>query len=288
MLKSIDFSQRWHRPASLKEHDELACKPEARIGAVTPPSLRADNRVQADEISADIDAILDAFGLQNIRRFCGQIHWGVETEQAHLADGVEAGLKLENVAAHSWHVADAVLLLANRFPNLDGGRCISLAILHDKLELYTGDYDPVGPDGRGSGTHAFDPAAQERKAAAERQAMERYLLRLRPGARDQQRSLLTELIDGCSGAVRFVRAVDKLQALAFVLEKKGGGMSDEHIRFTLQYSEKATAWFPGLAGHRRELFSRLFKEVSKTRNVSLRRVEYMFRDLLELQCNVDR
>jgi putative hydrolase of HD superfamily len=232
------------------------------------------------DVCADVDAILDAFGLQGITRFCRQVHWDAETERALLADAAEPGLKLENVAAHSWHVADAALLLAGQFFGLDAGRCVLLAVLHDKMELYTGDYDPVGPDGQGSGTHAFNQAARDRKEAAELDAMERYLIRLRPGARNPQRRLLTELIGGRTEEARFVRAVDKLQALAFVLAKKDGVMSDAHIRFTLRYSGKAKASFPGLGGHHRELVSRLLKAVAKARNVPLPCIESRFRDLL--------
>lgn len=114
------------------------------------------------EIRADIEAIFEGFHLQRIRRFYRQHHWSDETTAAEFSDRAEPGLKLENVAAHSWHVADSAHLLAGHFPELDQNRVVVLALLHDKLEIYTGDFDPVGADGKGTDTHAFNEAAKSR------------------------------------------------------------------------------------------------------------------------------
>ena len=103
-----------------------------------------------DEAERDIDVMVASLGLQSIRRYMNQHHWYEESRLARAADEAEPGLKLENVAAHSWHVADAVLLLAPIFPEIGARRALELAILHDKLELLTGDFDPVGPAGDGS------------------------------------------------------------------------------------------------------------------------------------------
>lgn len=221
-----------------------------------------------EDVSADIDAILEGFHLQRIRRFYGQSHWADETTQAEFSDKAEPGLKLENVAAHSWHVADAAHLLAGHFIDLDVGKVVLLAVLHDKLEIYTGDYDPIGPDGRGTGTHAFDEGARRGKEQAEREAAEQYLAKLRPAIRDWQRLLLEELIDGTSAEARFVKAVDKLQALAFVVEKKAGTISDEHLLFTVKYSRKALLHFPRIRFHYAELLNRLLDTIAAQRGVT--------------------
>jgi hypothetical protein len=113
--------------------------------------IEQSSSVPADsDTICDINALLASFGLQKVRRYFHQIYWLEETKAAVRADDVEPGLKLENVAAHSWHVSDAVLLLAGRFEKLNQARALQLAILHDKLEIYTGDFDPVGSDGKGS------------------------------------------------------------------------------------------------------------------------------------------
>lgn len=222
---------------------------------------------QFDGADRDIDVILEAFKLQEVRRFYGQMHWTAETEAATVADDAESGLKLENVAAHSWHVADAALLLSGHFRELNKARVVMLAILHDKLEIYTGDFDPVGPDGRGKHSHAFNAVRRVEKENLEKRALHHYLSTLREGARAEQKALFDELLTGQSLEARFVKAVDKIQALAFVVVKKDGVLTDEHLDFTLRYSAKAINYFPGLTYHYGLLVQRLVGKIASKRRV---------------------
>lgn len=226
-----------------------------------------------DDVLADLRAILAAFELQRVRRYFRQHHWTEESAAAEAADRLEPGLKLENVAAHSWHVADCALLLSPHFPELDPGKAAILAILHDKLEMITGDFDPVGPGGRGLDSHAFDTSAAERKAEAEARAVEIYLSTLAPAPRSGQLPLLQELVAGTTAEARFIKAVDKLQALAFVLKKKDGVMSDEHLAFTLKYSMKALHYWPRLANHYWTLVAAMLGRVAAQRSTTVESVE---------------
>jgi 5'-deoxynucleotidase YfbR-like HD superfamily hydrolase len=250
-----------------------ALSPKPRTSPLLEAVLRHAGAVEVqiappeDEIRADIDAMFEGFSLQRIRRFFRQIHWSDESTAAEFSDKVEPGLKLENVAAHSWHVADVAHLLAGHFSELSASRVVLLAILHDKLEIYTGDLDPVGSDGKGTKTHAFDAVARVGKQDLERAAATQYLSKLRPGARQLQEPLIAEIIEGSSPEARFVKAIDKLQALAFVLEKKGGSLSDEHLLFTLKYSRRALLEFPKIRFHYAALLNRVLDTVAKHRSI---------------------
>ncbi len=226
------------------------------------PRQGMDGAVAEADASADIAAMRAALGLQTIVRYLGQRHWDEETAHAIAGDQAEPGLKLENVAAHSWQVADAALLLAPQFPELSIARTVQLAVVHDKLEMITGDFDPVGSDGRGTDSHAFDTGAQRRKRAAELSALDDYLKGVREPSRRLQRELLLDAIEGTSIEARFVKAVDKLQALIYVIEKKKGSMSDDHVDFSIRYTGKAIGFFPGLATHCRILFKELLHSVA--------------------------
>jgi len=193
--------------------------------------------------------------------------------EAEYASRLEPFPRLESVADHSWHVADTVLLLGGHFPSLDVSRCVMLAVLHDKMEVSTGDKNPVGRSGTGESTHAFNIDQKAAKEASEREAIERYLARIRPSAADEQRNLLTEILEGRTPEARFVKAIDKLQALAFVTVKKQGKLLDKHLRFTLQYSEKAMAYFPDTAGHYEELKRQLLARVAQERKISVSDLE---------------
>ena len=56
-----------------------------------------------EDAETDIAAMILALGLQSIRRYMDQKHWTAESTLARAADLAEPGLKLEIVAAHSWH-----------------------------------------------------------------------------------------------------------------------------------------------------------------------------------------
>jgi len=259
--------------------------------SISSPLLRAVVKVQSATICAipseadamkDVDALLSSFKLQLVRRYFHQVHWDVESKEAAFSDRAEPGLKLENVAAHSWHVGDAALLLAPHFPNLDREKVLALALLHDKLEMFTGDFDPVGNDGQGGQTHAFDDDRRREKVCAEETALKIYLSQLRESAQHYQGELLSEMIRGVSSEALFVKAIDKLQALAYVYLKKNGNISDAHLVFSIRYSRKAIEFFTGISIHYSILLDRLIDSVASFRGVQRRHLDNELFSQLEL------
>lgn len=222
--------------------------------------------VTREDAEHDLDAIQWSMQLANVRRYFHQRFWEDETTEAEFASKVERSPRLESVAEHSWHVADAVLILGPRFPELDLGRSLAMSVLHDKMEITIGDWNPVGRDGTGGKTHAFDPKQRRRKDETERQAVDRYVKTLGTAAGRLQLGLFQELLDGDTPEARFVKAVDKLQALVYVVTKKSGRMKDAHLRFTMRYSQKVLIW-PALDLHLTLMRERLFRSIAQHRGV---------------------
>jgi putative hydrolase of HD superfamily len=189
--------------------------------------------------------------------------WEEETRDSDYAIRVEPAPRLESVADHSWHLADMALFLCRRFPDLDVARVLGLAVLHDKPEIITDDSAPMGRDGTGEKTYAFSEAKREQRQQSEYSALERYLCRLPPGDRELQRSLLQDAIAVLSPEARFVKALDKIQALTFVLRKKAGNLTAAHLRFSLRYAREGCTYFPGLEPYYSELSRRLIKGVNR-------------------------
>src|SRR5579859_7493868 len=190
------------------------------------------------DIPTDVDAVLWSMGLCSIRRFFNQRFWESESIDAQHASSAEPEPRLETVAEHSWHIADMVLLLAGRFPWIDVSRCLTISILHDKMEILTGDWAACAQD--------IDRNTAEEKQRKERDAVSSYLARLRPSIRDEQRDALLEFLELRSEEARFVKAIDKLQPLAFIVLKKRGNLTDAHLRFSLRYAGRALDYFPPL------------------------------------------
>lgn len=280
----IDFVDAHGRRA-----DRLKSTAVDLLTAIEPAfDQNACNLADDPSVISDIDALIGAFRLQKIRRYFHQMHWEEETREAVRADEIEPGIKLENVAAHSWHVADAVLLLSGRFDGLNILRTLQLAILHDKLEIYTGDIDPVGPDGEGNATHAFNRAARARKVDLEREALSIYVSSLRPSARNEQRMLLEEIIETLTREARFVKAIDKIQALAFVHEKKKGVLSDAHLCFSIRYTYLAVKLFRELTNHYVCLLDSFIRRIADRRQCEVESLVRTLRSRIAAQTGVGK
>lgn len=238
--------------------------------SITHRSYQCDPPME--DVICDIDVILWTMDLYKIRRYSHQRFWDSETRDAEYAARIEP-FPLESVAEHSWHVADTVLLLGGHFPSLKLDHCVRLAVIHDKMEIIIGDINPVGRNGTGSTTHAFNMQQQLQKNLSEREAIEVYIAKLRHSAQLGQAQDLLEILEGSTEEARFVKAVDKLQSLAFIFLKKKGKFEDKHLAFTLKYSERVIEFFPPLKKHYEELRSRLLSQVAKHRNMAVKEIE---------------
>lgn len=214
------------------------------------------------DVRADVDTIYRLFDLQKLIRFYGQRYWEEET----LSVGqTRAGLELENVAAHSYNVARCVILLAPHFPWLNRARAIELALVHDEPEIVTGDKDPVGADGQGTDTHAFNQARRLAKDHEERRALDDLTSRMRKTLRKSYRAMFEELLEETSAEAQFVKAIDKLQALVFVRLRKGARITSDHAAFTIRYSRIGVHRFPALQNHFKLVLRDLLDEVAESR-----------------------
>jgi 5'-deoxynucleotidase YfbR-like HD superfamily hydrolase len=221
------------------------------------------------DIAKDVDALLWSHRLQNIQRYLGQPFWETETQDAEYAKRIIQSARLETVAEHSWNVADAVLLLAWRFPYLNDGHAVRLAVLHDKMEISVGDANPLGRDGTGRKGHAFNAQKEMSKEERERVAIAAYLGRLNDASRSHQHALLAEALECESPEARFVKAIDKMQALVFILLRKGSAVTDQHLTFLLRFTEKNNRYFPPLAAHNAELLRRMLKGCARQRGETI-------------------
>lgn len=236
--------------------------------------------VPVSEVKKNTDVMIWSMRLCSIRRYFHQRFWETETVEAEYAARIESSPRLESVADHSWHVCDTVLLIAPSY-DLDLSTCLKLAVLHDKMEISTGDKSPIGRSGTGSSTHAFNESQRLRKEDLEREAISAYIASLSQSARRVQEPILLELLEGVTDESRFVKAIDKLQPLAFVISKKQGTMVDKHVKFTLRYSAKAIDYYPSLSPYYQELRSRLLQAVAKARKQTVPQLE-SFLDSVQL------
>lgn len=214
------------------------------------------------DVRADVDVIYRLYDLQKLVRFFGQRYWEEETREFGRLPG---RLELENVAAHSFYVARCVQLLAPHFPWIDRARAVELALVHDEPEIVTGDKDPVGRDGQGFNTHAFNQTLRLDKDREERHALASLAATMRHSLREPYLAMFEELIELPSEEAQFVKALDKLQALVFVRLRKGGRITSDHAAFTIRYSRIGVRRFPPLQEHFKLVLRDLLDDVARTR-----------------------
>lgn len=133
-----------------------------------------------------IDPLLEALALKAVPR-AGWIRRGVDAP--------------ESVASHSWGVAWLVVVLLP--PELDRGRALTYAAIHDLAEVRVGDITP------------HDGVEPAEKHAREEAAMNGLTARLPAGIREAWASYEA----GADAEARFVRELDRLdmalQAVAY-------------------------------------------------------------------------
>ena len=127
-------------------------------------------------MTTTLDALLAGLPLKHVAR-AGWLRVGIS--------------RPESVAAHSWGICFLVLQLCP--PELDRGRCLALATLHDLPEVEVGDLTPH------DGVSKADKHAREDAAA-------RDLLTHRPDLL----ALVREYMAQDTPEARFVRELDKL------------------------------------------------------------------------------
>lgn len=128
--------------------------------------------------------------------------------QTPLADGS----RKENDAEHAWHMAVMVLLLSE-YSNepIDSLRTISMLLIHDLVEVYSGD------------TYAYDEEGKASQRERELAAAQRLYGLLPEDQAEQMRVLWDEFEERKTPEARFARTLDNLQPM--MLNNASGGIS---------------------------------------------------------------
>ncbi|MDP2138215.1 MAG: HD domain-containing protein [Candidatus Didemnitutus sp.] len=138
--------------------------------------------------------------------------------------------KQESTAEHTWRLCLFALSLRPWFPDLDFGRVLGIAIVHDLGEAISGDISAVAQVG------APPKVEQERRDLLQ-------LLEPAPtAARQQIVALWEEYNAAASPEAKFVKAVDKLETI--LQHNQGSNPADFDYAFNLPYGQAHTAHHP--------------------------------------------
>jgi len=160
----------------------------------------------------------------------------------------------ESSAAHSWRLSLMVFMIASELGlDLDIEKALKIAIVHDLGESITGDIDYV--------LVAKGVVSKEEKKKIEECAMQEMKNSLSKKAGDEIYSLWKEFEDQSSNEGKFVKALDKLEALTHLIEVGYKGYDEpEIIPF---YADEVVKAFPELSGVLKKIKEELKLEFEK-------------------------
>lgn len=168
--------------------------------------------------------------LKKMERYRGQYYWR----------DYETLPRYDSVAEHTWRVAMLVLIFADKLSQkLDLEKAIKMALIHDLPEIIHGDDHPMGEDGTGKATYAYQTDLKQQRFLSEQKAAKKLFGKLPKDQADELFNLWLEYETRESFEAKVVKAFDRLEAMLQVLEyRKGKEMAPGHLKFTIEYPGK--------------------------------------------------
>ena len=122
----------------------------------------------------------------------------------------------ENDAEHAWHMAMMIYLL-REYANeeIDVGRAMMMALIHDIVEIDAGD------------TYAYDPEGAKTQKEREKKAADRIFGLLPKDQAEELRGLFEEFEERSTPEARFARTMDNFQPI-LLNDSNGGSDWIEH------------------------------------------------------------
>lgn len=164
--------------------------------------------------------------LKKIERFKGQFYW---KDYPALA-------RYESVADHTWRVCIIILLIEKHLSQkLDLAKALKMALIHDVQEIIAGDDSPMGQDGTGKDTYAYNQTKAEERHQREAGAAKELFAKLPADQAAELYELWLEYEAQQSFTSRVVKAIDRIECMLQVLEYRDGHMFPQHLEFTIDY-----------------------------------------------------
>ncbi len=175
-------------------------------------------------------------------------------KQVLRATTLADGSRRENSGEHSWHLTLYALVLADHAgPGVDLNRVIRMLILHDLVEIDTGDVPIHSQNGDAHGSTAV--------SEAEARAADRIFGLLPADVGQPLRALWQEFEAAETPDAVFAKSLDRVQPLLHNIASGGGSWIDYNVTFDQleeRVGRKVARGAPRLWGHVREKARQFF------------------------------
>lgn len=165
-------------------------------------------------------------GFKKLERFVGQVFWR----------DYPGPKRYESTADHTWRMAMILTVVEKRLSQpIDFAKSMKMVLIHDIPELIAGDLSPLGSDGTGNDSHAYNTVAREQKSEREKAAAEIIFNKLPEPEAKELYTLWLEIEAQTSFEARLVKAIDKFEGKLQAVEYTGNAFFKEHYDFTRKY-----------------------------------------------------
>lgn len=167
--------------------------------------------------------------LKKLERFKGQPFWRDYPEIP----------RYESVADHTWRLGMLVLMFAGKLAQeIDLEKALKMVLVHDLPEIITGDGSPIGEDGTGNTTYAFDAEKAHEKHAGEKEAAIQLFSGLPEEVGKEFYNIWLEYDLQTSFEAKVIKSLDKIEALLQVSQYRHGHLFTKHLEFNIAYALK--------------------------------------------------
>lgn len=148
--------------------------------------------------------------------------------------------RYESNADHTWRMAMILIILEPHLSKpIDFKRAVKMALIHDVPELIAGDASPLGSDGTGNDSHAYNKQIAQQKFEEEKKAARDIFNKLPKESSDELYKLWLEFEEQASFEAKLVKAIDKFEGKLQSLEYTRGCVHKDHLAFALTYGVRA-------------------------------------------------
>lgn len=169
--------------------------------------------------------------------------------------------RYESVADHTWRLGVLVMLFEKKLEKkIDIAKALMITLVHDLPEIIAGDESPMGKDGTGKNTYAYDKNEQNTRFNKEDFAAKSLFSQLDEDLGQELYNLWLEYENQSSFEAKVVKALDKLECLLQVLEYTQGVMFKPHLDFSIDYALKYADVDPSIREYADLIVSNLKKK----------------------------
>ncbi len=175
--------------------------------------------------------------MKKMERYKGQFYW---KDYPQLQ-------RYESVADHTWRLSILVLLFEKELSQkINIEKALKMALVHDLPEIEAGDESPLGSDGTGKSSHAFNDSVATQRHEKEKNAARKLFGTLPEKQAEELFGLWLEFEKQESFESRVIKSLDKIEACLQVLEYRQGHMFPKHLEFTTTYGVKGSDVDPAI------------------------------------------